>query len=158
MTTPQEFYVNVVAALDYLDTKLPPGSHLSFMGIFFLPFSLRCPPLNGGLPSLFLTSRRTRRWKDLVRRYGLEALPCWYDSLSSVVSPCFVFSLIYVGQLNGDVTYSQFYDYMNCLEISPCFGWMVCIDSNFKFSSYLTPQLRILMLIGEMPLLRELCS
>jgi acyloxyacyl hydrolase len=28
------------------------------------------------------------------------------------------------GLLHGDVTYSHYYDFMNCLESSPCFGWM----------------------------------
>lgn len=29
-----------------------------------------------------------------------------------------------IGSLRNDVTYSQFYDYLNCLKVSPCFGWM----------------------------------
>ena len=29
-----------------------------------------------------------------------------------------------IGSLRNDVTYAQFYDYFNCLQISPCFGWM----------------------------------
>lgn len=29
-----------------------------------------------------------------------------------------------LGQLRGDVTYAKFYDFMNCLQVSPCFGWM----------------------------------
>lgn len=29
-----------------------------------------------------------------------------------------------LGELNQDVTYSDFYDYLNCLEVSPCWGWM----------------------------------
>ena len=29
-----------------------------------------------------------------------------------------------IGSLHNDVTYTQFYDYLNCLEVSPCFGWM----------------------------------
>ena len=29
-----------------------------------------------------------------------------------------------IGSTNNDVTYAQFYHYMNCLEISPCFGWL----------------------------------
>ena len=39
-----------------------------------------------------------------------------YDSLHSRIHP--------IGQLRGDVTYEHFYDFMNCLQISPCFGWM----------------------------------
>ena len=29
-----------------------------------------------------------------------------------------------VGLLHGDVTYAHYYDFMNCLQTSPCFGWM----------------------------------
>jgi len=29
-----------------------------------------------------------------------------------------------IGALNSDVTYASFYDFMNCNNISPCFGWM----------------------------------
>eukprot|EP00388_Colpodella_angusta_P034611 GDKK01033244.1.p1 GENE.GDKK01033244.1~~GDKK01033244.1.p1 ORF type:complete len:559 (-),score=100.88 GDKK01033244.1:258-1934(-) len=29
-----------------------------------------------------------------------------------------------IGALNQDVTYINFYDYLNCLEVSPCWGWM----------------------------------
>lgn len=39
-----------------------------------------------------------------------------FDLLGNRVHP--------VGSLHSDVTYSQFYDYFNCLQISPCFGWM----------------------------------
>eukprot|EP01111_Echinosteliopsis_oligospora_P012278 TRINITY_DN4189_c0_g1_i1.p1 TRINITY_DN4189_c0_g1~~TRINITY_DN4189_c0_g1_i1.p1 ORF type:complete len:562 (-),score=115.93 TRINITY_DN4189_c0_g1_i1:86-1771(-) len=78
MTTQSEFYENVVTAMKYLDTMLPNGSHVSFIGL-----------VDGRI---------------------------LYDSMSERYHP--------LGQLNQDVTYSSFYDYMNCLEISPCFGWM----------------------------------
>ena len=29
-----------------------------------------------------------------------------------------------IGSLHNDVTYSHMYDYLNCLEISPCYGWL----------------------------------
>ncbi|XP_073486612.1 acyloxyacyl hydrolase [Aquarana catesbeiana] len=29
-----------------------------------------------------------------------------------------------IGQLNKDVTYAQFYDFLSCLSINPCVGWM----------------------------------
>lgn len=33
--------------------------------------------------------------------------------------------IVYVpGSLHNDVTYSRVYDYLNCLQISPCFGWL----------------------------------
>jgi len=78
MTPPEKFYENVVSVLEFLDTKLPNGSHVSFMGL-----------VDGRI---------------------------LYDSMAQRIHP--------IGQLNNDVTYSDFYDYLNCLEISPCFGWM----------------------------------
>lgn len=39
-----------------------------------------------------------------------------YDSLHNRIHP--------IGSLRGDVTYEQFYDFMNCLQVSPCFGYM----------------------------------
>ncbi|XP_052815063.1 acyloxyacyl hydrolase-like [Mya arenaria] len=39
-----------------------------------------------------------------------------YNSLKDRIHP--------IGALRNDVTYAHFYDYFNCLEISPCTGWM----------------------------------
>ena len=39
-----------------------------------------------------------------------------YDSLHDRVHP--------IGSLHGDVIYSTMYDYLNCLDVSPCFGWL----------------------------------
>ena len=39
-----------------------------------------------------------------------------YESLHNQTHP--------IGKTRNDVTYSQFYDYLNCLQVSPCFGWM----------------------------------
>ncbi len=39
-----------------------------------------------------------------------------YESMHNKVHP--------IGSTNQDVTYGNFYDYLNCLEISPCSGWM----------------------------------
>jgi len=39
-----------------------------------------------------------------------------YDALANRLHP--------LGLLHGDLTYAQYYDYMNCLQTSPCFGWM----------------------------------
>lgn len=39
-----------------------------------------------------------------------------YDSLHDRIHP--------IGSLRNDVTYSQFYDYFNCIQVSPCTGWM----------------------------------
>lgn len=39
-----------------------------------------------------------------------------YDEMSEKIHP--------LGDLNQDVTYRAFYDFLNCLETSPCWGWM----------------------------------
>lgn len=39
-----------------------------------------------------------------------------YNAMHNLIHP--------IGSTFNDVTYSQFYNYMNCLGISPCFGWM----------------------------------
>ncbi|CAK8694911.1 unnamed protein product [Clavelina lepadiformis] len=39
-----------------------------------------------------------------------------WDTMHSRVHP--------IGQLNNDVTYRDLYEYLNCLQISPCTGWM----------------------------------
>ncbi|CAG2203667.1 AOAH [Mytilus edulis] len=39
-----------------------------------------------------------------------------YDSLHTRIHP--------IGSLRNDVTYANFYDYFNCLQVSPCTGWM----------------------------------
>lgn len=73
MTTVEEFRKNVLEALNYLDTVLPTGSHVVFIGL-----------ANG-----------------LVL----------YDTLHNRTHP--------VG-----VTYEVVYDFLNCLNISPCWVWM----------------------------------
>src|SRR3990167_6001961 len=78
MTTPEEFYTNVVTAMNYLDTQLPMGSHVIFMGL-------------------------------------ADGLVLW-DAMNARIHP--------IGELRQDVTYADLYDYLNCLEISPCWGWM----------------------------------
>jgi len=78
MTTPQEFYVNVVAAMEYLDQQLAPNSHIVFEGL-----------VDGRI---------------------------LYDTMANRTHP--------IGYTHNDVTYADFYTYMNCLQISPCQGWM----------------------------------
>ena len=39
-----------------------------------------------------------------------------FDTMHDLIHP--------IGQLHQDVTYKDFYDYLNCLQISPCAGWM----------------------------------
>jgi len=39
-----------------------------------------------------------------------------YNSMHDKIHP--------LGSTNKDVTYEAFYDYLNCLEVSPCSGWM----------------------------------
>jgi len=78
MTTPEEFYNNVVIAMNYLDTVLPMGSYVVFMGL-------------------------------------ADGRVLW-DAMNARIHP--------IGKLRGDVTYADLYNYLNCLEISPCWGWL----------------------------------
>jgi len=78
MTTPREFYQNVVATMEFLDTMLPPLSHVIFVGL-----------ANGSI---------------------------LYDIMGLRIHP--------IGAVRNDVRYCDFYDFLNCLGISPCFGWM----------------------------------
>ena len=39
-----------------------------------------------------------------------------YDSMHDLIHP--------IGSTNQDVSYATFYDYLNCLKVSPCAGWM----------------------------------
>lgn len=39
-----------------------------------------------------------------------------FDTMHDLIHP--------IGKLHNDVTYTNLYDYLNCLEISPCAGWM----------------------------------
>lgn len=78
MTTPEEYFKNMHATLEYLDNLLPQGS--------------------------------------VILPVGLADGRILYDTLKDHIHP--------IGNTRGDVTYSTFYDYLNCLEVSPCFGWM----------------------------------
>jgi len=78
MTTPEEFYSNVLDAVTYLDTILPSGSHVMF--------------------------------------YGLVDVRILWNTMNERIHP--------LGWTNQDVTYADVYEYLNCLEISPCWGWL----------------------------------
>jgi acyloxyacyl hydrolase len=79
MTTPQEFYTNVMNALNYLDNGvLPRGSHLIFVGL-----------ADGRL---------------------------LYEGLHNRTHP--------LGELRHDVTYSDVYQFLTCLGVNPCWGWL----------------------------------
>ena len=52
-----------------------------------------------------------------------------YDSLHNRTHP--------IGSLHNDVTYATLYDYLNCLDISPCFGWL---NSNKTWRDFTTEQ------------------
>jgi len=78
MTTPAEFELNVLTALDSLETMLPTGSHVVF--------------------------------------YGLVDGRILYDSMHNRIHP--------LGVVKNDVTYKQVYDFLNCLQINPCWGWL----------------------------------
>ncbi|XP_041376838.1 acyloxyacyl hydrolase-like [Gigantopelta aegis] len=51
-----------------------------------------------------------------VMMSGLADGRVLYNSLHDRIHP--------IGRLNNDVTYPTVYDYLNCLEVSPCTGWM----------------------------------
>lgn len=40
-----------------------------------------------------------------------------------------------IGSLRRDVTYSKFYDFMNCLDISPCYGYLNTNESVRNFTA-----------------------
>ncbi|CAK7307049.1 acyloxyacyl hydrolase isoform X1 [Vulpes vulpes] len=48
--------------------------------------------------------------------YGLPDGRFLWDNLHDRYYP--------LGQLNKDVTYAHFYSFLNCLQVSPCHGWM----------------------------------
>uniref|UniRef100_A0A8I3WQV5 Acyloxyacyl hydrolase n=1 Tax=Callithrix jacchus TaxID=9483 RepID=A0A8I3WQV5_CALJA len=48
--------------------------------------------------------------------YGLPDGTFLWDNLHDRYHP--------LGQLNKDVTYAQLYSFLNCLQVSPCHGWM----------------------------------
>mmetsp|Transcript_3766 Transcript_3766/g.3204 ORF Transcript_3766/g.3204 Transcript_3766/m.3204 type:complete len:187 (+) Transcript_3766:1281-1841(+) len=73
MTEPANFKTHILEILDYLDTRLPAGSH--------------------------------------VVSVGLAQGNILYDVLQNRTHP--------IG-----IGYPQFYDYLNCMELSPCWGWM----------------------------------
>ncbi|EFA78312.1 hypothetical protein PPL_08963 [Heterostelium album PN500] len=73
MTTIEQFTANTLQSLSYLDTILPMGSHVVFIGL-------------------------------------ADGRVLW-DSLWNRTHP--------IG-----ATYEQVYDFLNCLETSPCWGWM----------------------------------
>ena len=84
MRKPADFKVNVLKLLDYLDNKVPAGSHLIILG------------LGDG---------------DLL-----------YDNLHDSIHPL-------------GVTYSDVYDFLNCLNISPCWGWLNSNDTVREFTT-----------------------
>ena len=54
-----------------------------------------------------------------------------------------------IGSLNNDVTYKHFYDYLNCLDTSPCWGWMnsneTVRNTTWEIASSLNAQLPIIV-------------
>lgn len=48
-----------------------------------------------------------------------------------------------IGQLNRDVTYTDLYSFLNCLEVSPCTGWMSTNESLRNFTSQRAANLSI---------------
>eukprot|EP00003_Mantamonas_plastica_P021532 TRINITY_DN349_c0_g1_i8.p1 TRINITY_DN349_c0_g1~~TRINITY_DN349_c0_g1_i8.p1 ORF type:complete len:485 (+),score=158.52 TRINITY_DN349_c0_g1_i8:34-1455(+) len=75
MTTPPAFKANVLKSLEFLDTKLPPGSHVMFIGV-------------------------------------VDGRVLW-DLLHDDPHP-----------IGNGVSYADVYDYLNCLELNPCWAWL----------------------------------
>ena len=75
-------------------------------------------------PQEFYTNNlKTFRYLDSVvapgskiMAFGLVDGRVLYEYLHNRIHP--------IGSLRNDVTYAQVYDYLNCLHVSPCFGWM----------------------------------
>ncbi|NWX87168.1 AOAH hydrolase, partial [Nothoprocta pentlandii] len=95
MTTPKQMLSNVVQALQFLNTRLPKGSHVILTGL---------------VDGRFL-------WDNLHDRYHP------------------------LGQLNKDVTYSQLYSFLNCLQVSPCSGWLTSNETLRNLTSERASQL-----------------
>ena len=53
---------------------------------------------------------------SVVLAVGLADGRVLYDNMHNRIHP--------VSSFLKDITYRQFYNYLNCLEISPCFGWL----------------------------------
>jgi len=51
-----------------------------------------------------------------VSMYGLVDGRVLWDAMWDRIHP--------IGSTNNDVTYASIYDYLNCLGVSPCWGWM----------------------------------
>ncbi|KAK2542492.1 Aoah, partial [Columba livia] len=100
MTTPKEMLSNVVQALQYLDSHLPNGSHVILTGL-----------------SVHLTiNRPLAPWLHPVPSSKEEH---HHSGLHSQAMTCDI-----LGQLNRDITYSQIYSFLDCLQVSPCSGWL----------------------------------
>ncbi len=86
-TKPAEFKASVIESLDYLDSILPRGSHVSM--------------------------------------FGLATGSLLYDIMHARRHP--------LGNNFPEIVYSRVYDYLNCLEVSPCWGWL---NSNATVRNY----------------------
>eukprot|EP01006_Ploeotia_vitrea_P063389 TRINITY_DN85441_c0_g1_i1.p1 TRINITY_DN85441_c0_g1~~TRINITY_DN85441_c0_g1_i1.p1 ORF type:complete len:579 (+),score=59.10 TRINITY_DN85441_c0_g1_i1:180-1739(+) len=78
MTTPAEYAKWMTMNFQFLDSKLPMGSHVISIGL-----------VDGRV---------------------------LYDNMHGRIHP--------IGWVNKDVNYTALYDYLNCLDVSPCWGWM----------------------------------
>lgn len=63
-----------------------------------------------------------------------------YDTMHDRIHP--------IGETNKDVTYADLYNYLNCLEVSPCWGWMngneTVRNTTWEVASSLNAQLPII--------------
>jgi acyloxyacyl hydrolase len=65
-----------------------------------------------------------------------------YNSMHDKIHP--------LGSTNKDITYEHFYEYLNCLEISPCAGWMNSNESIRNATSAVAEAMR-----NKLPLIIE---
>ena len=95
MTTPQEFYANVMDSLNYLDSGvLPMGSHMVFLGV--------CP---------FSRFQETAKFILLPPKTKLVDARILWDHLANKLNP--------IGR-----TYEKVYTWLSCLGVNPCWQWL----------------------------------
>jgi acyloxyacyl hydrolase len=103
MTTPTEYYNNIMAALEKAENFLPTGSHVILI-----------PLVDGRI---------------------------LFETMRDRIHP--------IGSTNNDVTYTALYDYLNCVDISPCWGWMnsneTVRNTTFEIASSLNAQLPLIV-------------
>lgn len=99
MTTPEQFYNNTLSTLRFLESKLPPGSHVILIGL-----------IDGSIIYGMNMSIKKHPTQSYLLGYSTK------DAMAHRLHP--------LGYLNHDLRYSDVYRWFNCMEIGPCHGWM----------------------------------